>query len=509
MFRITFIFIFSIYCYYSNGQRLTMSDLEIAEKKCEIVTEYFEFKKYVRVVTDRTEIPRIRNSNEIALYRLLSPNFTTSSMDGGNRESFIKSLRTKSNTFGLLSRTYETFDCPNFDFLHKTNPSPNDIKDEVSNMNIIDPGSKVLTTRYRGSLYFVQKDISSFDVNSTFITDATKGIKGENLIKELKYEMYKLTEDNYVLKIREIKNLDDGKVAMKVPKSKKDNTLVTKFMKPDPEKFEPCCDQPKPPDSDKDGYNDLIDCAPQDPSINPGAKEIIADGVDQNCDGEDQLGDDADGDGYTIDACKSKDPEVRKKCDCNDDDADIYYRSQNTPKGKWYNPYNGWNDDNCDCIVDEPPVFNWTDLKTSDYLIVGKGHLKRGHPNSTIRNSIAVLYGTSFLASSGYAIYSKLQSNKFYNNHKSAETLRISDANYNRANKHHKHFLISTGLAVAIFGTQYAHLKINNNRQKAYYRNVFENEKLRGPDSDTDCILSFKPAIGDNYLGYGLFVNLN
>jgi hypothetical protein len=85
-------------------------------------------------------------------------------------------------------------------------------------------------------------------------------------------------------------------------------------------------------DADLDGWDDGDDCRPADADVNPGAVEVWYDGVDQDCDGND---DDQDGDGYARDVdCHDDDaalgpetPEVwydgvDQDCDGNDDDQD-------------------------------------------------------------------------------------------------------------------------------------------------------------------------------------------
>jgi hypothetical protein len=65
-------------------------------------------------------------------------------------------------------------------------------------------------------------------------------------------------------------------------------------------------------DDDGDGYSPPADCDDNDAEINPGASEVIGDGIDNNCDGQiDESGVDADGDGYSPPA------------DCNDADLSI------------------------------------------------------------------------------------------------------------------------------------------------------------------------------------------
>ena len=85
-------------------------------------------------------------------------------------------------------------------------------------------------------------------------------------------------------------------------------------------------------DSDGDGASDAEDCAPDDPTIYPGADDLENDGIDQNCDGEDGVFScDADGDGYANPGCNGNDcddhdPEVNvgqtEVCDGKDTDCD-------------------------------------------------------------------------------------------------------------------------------------------------------------------------------------------
>jgi hypothetical protein len=90
-------------------------------------------------------------------------------------------------------------------------------------------------------------------------------------------------------------------------------------------------------DADGDGSNSCSDCDDADPTNYPGNLEVCDDGLDQNCDGQDRVGD-ADGDGFDSvvcggDDCSDADPGISPAIDqdgdgahacedCDDDDPD-------------------------------------------------------------------------------------------------------------------------------------------------------------------------------------------
>jgi len=77
-----------------------------------------------------------------------------------------------------------------------------------------------------------------------------------------------------------------------------------------------------PFDSDGDGVIDATDCAPEDPTVHPGATETWYDGVDQDCDGNDA---DWDLDGHDWEGVEGGD-------DCDDQDPTVYPGAPET----WY-----------------------------------------------------------------------------------------------------------------------------------------------------------------------------
>jgi hypothetical protein len=84
-------------------------------------------------------------------------------------------------------------------------------------------------------------------------------------------------------------------------------------------------------DADSDGFDDSTDCDDTDPTVNPAASEIVADGLDQDCDGGEicYIDSDLDGVGTTVavagtDADCADPGESITTADCNDADATTF-----------------------------------------------------------------------------------------------------------------------------------------------------------------------------------------
>jgi hypothetical protein len=65
-------------------------------------------------------------------------------------------------------------------------------------------------------------------------------------------------------------------------------------------------------DGDGDGFSSAVDCNDANAAIFPGAREIFSNGIDENCNGIDDVNLDVDGDGFPRPAdCNDNDPKIR------------------------------------------------------------------------------------------------------------------------------------------------------------------------------------------------------
>ena len=96
-----------------------------------------------------------------------------------------------------------------------------------------------------------------------------------------------------------------------------------------------CSDTTRDFDFDGDGWDDDIDCEPENASIHPDADDPFGDGVDQNCDGFDGM--DNDGDGFPSNVLQSN-----PDWDCNDFDETVHPGAEESCNGT---------DDDCDGAI--------------------------------------------------------------------------------------------------------------------------------------------------------------
>lgn len=117
----------------------------------------------------------------------------------------------------------------------------------------------------------------------------------------------------------------------------------------------------------------------------------------------------------------------------------------------------------------------YLDPSSQDYLIPGLGHMKYGRYES-VRKLKTFTYAVVFIGSTTYAVFSKVKSNSFYNDHLDAETFRLSGENLKKAESYNDRFLIASSIALGTFIANAVHIKVShsiqlNRLKEANYRN--------------------------------------
>ena len=97
----------------------------------------------------------------------------------------------------------------------------------------------------------------------------------------------------------------------------------------------------------------------------------------------------------------------------------------------------------------------------SSYIVPGLGHMRYETQSSSNTRSIrTIVYGSSFIGATSYAIYQKTQSSKWNSRHIAADNFRDANFNLAEANSHHKKFIIGSAISAGIFLANITHLKL-------------------------------------------------
>ena len=146
------------------------------------------------------------------------------------------------------------------------------------------------------------------------------------------------------------------------------------------------------PDVDKDGVTKPLDCNDRNPAIHPGAREIVNNAVDENCDGRADLDRDLDG---------VKAPPGGR--DCNDTNRKIKPGARKIPGNRI--------DENCDGKADPFPLLESSvgalfitiggDTRFTDFVV----HHGRRRSSSSSTGSVGVLFARGRCRAAGSSIH--------------------------------------------------------------------------------------------------------
>ncbi len=102
-------------------------------------------------------------------------------------------------------------------------------------------------------------------------------------------------------------------------------------------------------DADGDGFNSTVDCDDTKPQVRPGAPELFENGVDEDCDGRDNVNLDRDGDGFA------------RPVDCDDNKKRIRPNAREIRGNRA--------DENCDRLAE--PFAQLATVVTNRWLVAG------------------------------------------------------------------------------------------------------------------------------------------
>jgi hypothetical protein len=96
-------------------------------------------------------------------------------------------------------------------------------------------------------------------------------------------------------------------------------------------------------------------------------------------------------------------------------------------------------------------------LNFTDFMLPGIGHQKFGR-NRHARNTRTVVYGALFVSGLTYTVVNKIQSDRYYRDHRTTTLIRELDRSYEKANSHHKRFIVGAAFTAAVWIVNAAHL---------------------------------------------------
>ncbi|KGE85817.1 MAG: hypothetical protein ACE362_02985 [Phaeodactylibacter xiamenensis] len=164
----------------------------------------------------------------------------------------------------------------------------------------------------------------------------------------------------------------------------------------------------------------------------------------------------------------------------------------------------------CDSSIVYTPVPAWT------YLVPGKGwdHFAAKERKVKPWHFITGITAAGF----GYGVFKKIRSNRSYNKHLDATTLRELDIEYKAANNDHHDFLIATGAAALVWLTNDLLIFKKDRKQKRLFDERFGcedrtasliPEKLRNPSLADRTQLTLSPVVPASFPALGLHATID